>query len=109
MFCSLFCTTIISFFLCNSLLKYISNNSFYRRIRPAQRKRAADEGLEGGSVVKRSADEGAVSSPSPSESPNLDPRSSALLATTATQSAAASYVRAIRAELFSMLIVKQSF
>lgn len=80
-----------------------------KRIRPAQRKRAADEGLEGGSVVKRSADEGAVSSPSPSESPNLDPRSSALLATTATQSAAASYVRAIRAELFSMLIVKQSF
>ncbi|WKY00945.1 hypothetical protein Q1695_015169 [Nippostrongylus brasiliensis] len=43
-----------------------------KRARPAQRKRTADDGLEGTSVAKRSAEEGNVSSPSPSGSPNLD-------------------------------------
>ncbi|CAJ0598323.1 unnamed protein product [Cylicocyclus nassatus] len=52
-----------------------------KRIRPAQRKRAADEGLEGSNAVKRSAEESLVSSPSPSESPITDPRSGAYLAT----------------------------
>ncbi|RCN48208.1 hypothetical protein ANCCAN_05754 [Ancylostoma caninum] len=48
-----------------------------KRIRPAQRKRAADEGLEGSNAVKRPTEENIVSSPSPSESPIMDPRTSA--------------------------------
>ncbi|VDM67722.1 unnamed protein product, partial [Strongylus vulgaris] len=50
-----------------------------KRIRPAQRKRAADEGLDGSNAVKRSAEESIASSPSPSESPITDPRSGVYL------------------------------
>ncbi|KAE9421146.1 hypothetical protein Angca_008096 [Angiostrongylus cantonensis] len=57
-----------------------------KRIRPAQRKRAADECLEGSNVVKRSADESNVSTPSPSESPALDARSSVMSAPSAPYS-----------------------
>ncbi|KJH48146.1 uracil-DNA glycosylase [Dictyocaulus viviparus] len=52
------------------------NLSWHRRIRPAQRKRAADEGSEGTNVVKRSVDGSNASTPSPSESPSQDPRAS---------------------------------
>ncbi|EYC15972.1 hypothetical protein Y032_0035g3071 [Ancylostoma ceylanicum] len=58
-----------------------------KRIRPAQRKRAADEGLEGSNAVKRPTEESIVSSPSPSESPIMDPRTSAYAsASTSSQS-----------------------
>lgn len=58
----------------------------FRRIRPAQRKRAAEEGLEGSNAVKRLPEDNIVSSPSPSESPNMDPRTSAYASGSSSQS-----------------------
>ncbi|XGW18751.1 hypothetical protein V3C99_002950 [Haemonchus contortus] len=56
-----------------------------KRIRPSQRKRAADESGEGTSVVKRAVEESNASSPSPSESPILDPRSTAFVSAAPAQ------------------------
>ncbi|ETN74971.1 hypothetical protein NECAME_03886 [Necator americanus] len=62
-----------------------------KRIRPAQRKRAADDGPEGSNAAKRCTEENIASSPSPSESPVMDPRSSVCGSTAGSQSSSHSY------------------